>query len=814
MARQCLAWYAHRPTPSKSPGPNLEKEPLGTEPLPPSNIKVPPKNWITFKANWTCPICVDNPQSISTTILQTLPFYEEPLPGEGDDVVSYTNYNYDTNQIINVPIPNFVDGLKFGQLNCNRLWGKRDEIRHFLETAGFTILCINESKLDDSTPSSFINVPGYSLLRFDRQGRDGGGSLIYIKDGFRFLPLNYDVTFPNEVEVNCVQLFPPFHKPIIVVLIYRPPVDSLKPQFIRSFESLLFQIERDNVESIILGDFNIDLNISDKITSSLSSLTSSFGYKQPITESTRVTLTTSTLIDHIFTSFPSRIKQSDVSWEAVGSYISKVNWDGVNPGKSSDENLESFENVVTFALDQFCPEKKKQIKGNSPNWMSNEILSLINERNSLKKDYESNPSAELLLKYRKFRNFVGCRVSKAKKIFIFKIFPKLTIQLQSGKLTTSYLALANCFVVPDLTPPEVRESLMQSVKEQAMDEGVSDNCNVTEFEVANSSSRMKWKSSPTDFIPAKAVVVPLYKGKGSVTDPGNYRPISMLPNLSKLFEYVINTRLMLDVERKGDYVSTTFFDNRGIGQGTVNGPALFILFFNKVASVLNDCSFIAFADDLVVYFEASNLETACEQLTPGEATKARKECYKAFKSIDFSLLLEKHNLLTCDEVSQRQNAPFPLYPPSSRRRCDRLSPKPTFFGGRVGLTSQLTPASSPTLGPHNFGATSIGQSLPSARNFPISTSRPQIEVVPHTFGATSLGQSLQPATPFPISTSPPQNEYLASGYFLSSAKRQPSTSSTSHHRSLRNPLHNDSVPINPSILIGTTTSFTPPPSSG
>ncbi|OXA45789.1 hypothetical protein Fcan01_19435 [Folsomia candida] len=67
-------------------------------------------------------------------------------------------------------------------------------------------------------------------------------------------------------------------------------------------------------------------------------------------------------------------------------------------------------------------------------------------------------------------------------------------------------------------------------------------------------------------------------------------------------------------------------------------------------------------------------------------------------------------------------------------------------------------ASSHTLGPHNFGATSIGQSLPSARNFPISTSRPQIEVVPHTFGATSLGQALQPATPFPISTSPPQNE--------------------------------------------------------
>ncbi|OXA36591.1 hypothetical protein Fcan01_28641 [Folsomia candida] len=195
-----------------------------------------------------------------------------------------------------------------------------------------------------------------------------------------------------------------------------------------------------------------------------------------------------------------------------------------------------------------------------------------------------------------------------------------------------------------------------------------------------------------------------------------------------------------------------------------------------------------------------------------------------------------------------KNAPFRLYPPSSRRRCDRLPPRPIFFGGRVGLTSELTPASSHTLGPHNFGATSIGQSLPSARNFPISTSRPQIEVVPHTFGATSLGKSLQPATPFLISTSPPKNEVVAphhdiilsprpsipATFYLktsilppatfypqpnASPQRLPSTTtlhSKPHlkHRSLRNLLHNDSVPINPSILICTTTSFTPPPSSG
>jgi len=46
----------------------------------------------------------------------------------------------------------------------------------------------------------------------------------------------------------------------------------------------------------------------------------------------------------------------------------------------------------------------------------------------------------------------------------------------------------------------------------------------------------------------EAIVTPFYKGKGSLTDANNYRPISGLNSISKLFEYVLRVRIMSHVE--------------------------------------------------------------------------------------------------------------------------------------------------------------------------------------------------------------------------------------------------------------------------
>ena len=38
-------------------------------------------------------------------------------------------------------------------------------------------------------------------------------------------------------------------------------------------------------------------------------------------------------------------------------------------------------------------------------------------------------------------------------------------------------------------------------------------------------------------------ITSIYKGKGSPSDPGNYRPITILSCLGKLFTAILNTRI-------------------------------------------------------------------------------------------------------------------------------------------------------------------------------------------------------------------------------------------------------------------------------
>ena len=129
---------------------------------------------------------------------------------------------------------------------------KIDELRHIARLTNAAVMGISESKLDDSVSASEIQIDEYDLLRCDRN-RHGGGVACYIRNDLSYNVKSY---FPKDIENIFFELLLPNTKPIVVGTIYRPPNQT---NFMEIFNENLSKVDTNNVETYILGDFNINL---------------------------------------------------------------------------------------------------------------------------------------------------------------------------------------------------------------------------------------------------------------------------------------------------------------------------------------------------------------------------------------------------------------------------------------------------------------------------------------------------------------------------------------------------------------------------
>ena len=124
------------------------------------------------------------------------------------------------------------------------------------------------------------------------------------------LPLiNYlerkDLTRDN-LEAICVEIRKPSTAPFIVCTIYRPPSASVDS--FATIGQLVKTIDDENKEFYILGDLNANmLDTSNNATNNLNSIMESYQLSQTINTPTRVTTTSSSLIDVCLTPTPTKL---------------------------------------------------------------------------------------------------------------------------------------------------------------------------------------------------------------------------------------------------------------------------------------------------------------------------------------------------------------------------------------------------------------------------------------------------------------------------------------------------------------------------
>ena len=216
--------------------------------------------------------------------------------------------------------------FKMASLNITSLLKHLDELRVLLNYNCIDLLAINDTRLDGSISDQDIKVEGYyDVIHCDRtvNGRFGGGVCFYIR-----LDINYVVRKDLDdqlLEILSIEIRKPNSKPFVVTSWYRPPNSS--PDLFPHLDTVLGRLDSEHVEHYLIVDMNCNLLSSDNIhTRALLSITEMYGLKQLIDEPTRITPSSSTLIDLIFTSHQDNIICSGVSHVGISDHSLVYAW--------------------------------------------------------------------------------------------------------------------------------------------------------------------------------------------------------------------------------------------------------------------------------------------------------------------------------------------------------------------------------------------------------------------------------------------------------------------------------------------------------
>ena len=124
------------------------------------------------------------------------------------------------------------------------------------------------------------------------------------------------------VNLNALssQLLDPTPRPFFVSTWYRPP-NSAQDVF-RHFESLVDMLDSEQKDFYLLGDLNCNMldESNNHNSSTLTNILDIYGLSQLISEPTRITPTSRTLIDLCITSSPEKIFSSGVIHLAISDH--------------------------------------------------------------------------------------------------------------------------------------------------------------------------------------------------------------------------------------------------------------------------------------------------------------------------------------------------------------------------------------------------------------------------------------------------------------------------------------------------------------
>jgi hypothetical protein len=364
-----------------------------------------------------------------------------------------------------------------GHLNVNSVINKVHEIETIIHNLGtpFHIFGISEARVTNKISDNDVTIPGYNLEKRLPKRKLETGIVAYTSSSLNTKRCHE----LEQYDIECIWLEVKLKHtaPILVGIIYRNPEEC--SVWNDNFNLMIDAVMLKSKEFILLGDFNVDLI---KQNTTWLNMIADCNLTQLINTPTRVTPTSKTLIDHIYTSHPYHVVEvcvppfgcSDhfpvcLTWRKKGAKIPRATHKTISyrsfktfnePDFISDLSMSPINEIynitdpdaaIQFWHEQFmlvynkhAPLYTKRVKHyKKPEWLDEELQEAIRTRDYLKKkgyeiDYKAQRNRVTAMKRAKMKTFFNKMVECNKNTKqIWKAINQLTNKSRQPQPTIS-----------------------------------------------------------------------------------------------------------------------------------------------------------------------------------------------------------------------------------------------------------------------------------------------------------------------------------------------------------------------------------------
>jgi hypothetical protein len=329
-------------------------------------------------------------------------------------------------------------------LNCQSIRAKFNNLIVLIETLNdkkfkFDAICLQETWLGEDADLSLYQIPNYVCISQGKHCSEHGGLVIYLHKNYNFEP--YVIGNMSEIwEGLFIKILNNGKgKHIFLGNIYRPPKDNTTNEIVQTFideiDPIVTDLNKSKSTIVLAGDFNIDLlKLQQRpIFRDYLETFISLGLCPTLTLPTRITDTTATLIDNVYSNYHDSSSQSGIiiseisdhypcfySFQNSKNYIKpqklipsrKCNdnnikkiycelesaniMDLLNHDDNTDPNINYniLEHILITALDKHMPIKQWKFhkhKNKKSKWITQGIIRSIKFRDNLYKRMKETP---------------------------------------------------------------------------------------------------------------------------------------------------------------------------------------------------------------------------------------------------------------------------------------------------------------------------------------------------------------------------------------------------------------------------------------